>query len=158
MIPEVRIRPMTAGDLAEVLALERSSESAPHWDNAAWAACLEDSPGQALRRIALTAEREGQVAGFAVLRLLTAPEGGEAELESIVVAPAMRGRGLGFLLMQSVLAAARAHRARKLELEVRASNHAAIRLYRRAGLAETARRRGYYRAPDEDAVLMSASL
>jgi ribosomal-protein-alanine N-acetyltransferase len=39
-------------------------------------------------------------------------------------------------------------------LEVRASNHPAIGLYRRLGFAETGRRKRYYRDPMEDAVQM----
>jgi ribosomal-protein-alanine N-acetyltransferase len=37
---------------------------------------------------------------------------------------------------------------------VRATNRAAVALYGRAGFREVGRRRGYYRDPVEDAVLM----
>ena len=43
-------------------------------------------------------------------------------------------------------------------LEARASNLAALELYRQLGFAEAGRRRGYYREPAEDAVLMHLKL
>jgi ribosomal-protein-alanine N-acetyltransferase len=106
----------------------------------------------------LIAETDGRVAGFAVIRLLICGEYGEAELESIVVASAWQGRGLGRALMSSALDRVRSLGVHRLDLEVRASNREAIRLYQKAGIAETGRRRGYYREPDEDAVLMSVRL
>jgi ribosomal-protein-alanine N-acetyltransferase len=45
-----------------------------------------------------------------------------------------------------------------MELEVRISNRAAIALYERAGFVQDGRRRGYYRDPEEDAVLMGLPL
>jgi ribosomal-protein-alanine N-acetyltransferase len=45
-----------------------------------------------------------------------------------------------------------------IELEVRAGNLAALTLYRRFGFVEVGRRKGYYRDPAEDAVLMDLLL
>jgi ribosomal-protein-alanine N-acetyltransferase len=61
------------------------------------------------------------------------------------------------LLSQSTLRV-KAQGARRLDLDVRAGNAAAIRLYQRAGCREMGRRRGYYHDPEEDAVLMSVIL
>jgi ribosomal-protein-alanine N-acetyltransferase len=155
---EVRIRDAAADDLDAMLAIERSSGTAPHWEREVYASCLEAQNDQAVRRVALIAETDGRVAGFAVIRLLICGEYGEAELESIVVASAWQGRGLGRALMSSALDRVRSLGVHRLDLEVRASNREAIRLYQKAGIAETGRRRGYYREPDEDAVLMSVRL
>ena len=46
----------------------------------------------------------------------------------------------------------------QVDLEVRASNEAALRLYRRAGFRAIGRRRGYYADPIEDAVLLRLDL
>jgi len=154
----IRIRPMTVGDLDAVLSLERDSDSAPHWSEAEYLHVIEDHADSALRRCALAAELSGSFAGFAVVRLLAAPDGREAELESIVVAPALRGRRVGTALLEEIIHWARAQGAERLDLEVRASNTTAIRLYERMGLRETGRRRGYYRHPDEEAVLMHMNL
>ena len=48
--------------------------------------------------------------------------------------------------------------ARAAYLEVRASNGVALALYARFGFREVGRRRGYYRRPVEDAVVMRAPL
>ena len=158
-LPEgVRIRPMTESDLDAVIALERKTDGAPHWGRAEYLGAIEHPADSALRRVAIMAEVSGRFAGFAVIRLLVALDGGEAELESIVVSPELRGRGVGAALLAEVICRAKAQGAQRLDLEVRASNAAAIRLYERLGLRETARRRGYYRHPDEDAVLMRFNL
>jgi ribosomal-protein-alanine N-acetyltransferase len=158
---DFRIRAMIESDLDAILALERGSETAPHWERAEYLALtreIDDSGGSPLRRFGLVAERGGAVAGFAALRLLLVPEGGEAELESILVAPQWRGRGIGGALLAAALLEAKRLGAVRLDLEVRASSLQALSLYERAGFREIGRRRGYYRAPDEDAVLMSATL
>ncbi len=103
-------------------------------------------------------KRAADLRGFAVVRLVKAPDGSEAELESIVVAEAWRGQGIGAELLAELAARAKSSDAIRLDLEVRASNAPAIRLYGRAGFVESGRRRGYYRGPDEDAILMSRDL
>lgn len=86
----------------------------------------------------------------------------DAELQAIGVARAWRGQGLGRALLEEALAQARAWQRERLLLEVRAGNHAAIRLYEAAGFCVDGRRRGYYPATDtagrEDALLMSHPL
>lgn len=155
--PACSIRLMVRSDLEAVLALERESDLAPHWSPDDYLAAIEPD-GSFLRRLALVAEAGGQFAGFAILRLLDAPAGGEAELESIIVAQKWRGCGLGAAMLLEAARRAKEGGAVRLDLEVRASNSAALRLYCRAGFAENGRRPGYYRDPEEDAVLMSATL
>jgi [ribosomal protein S18]-alanine N-acetyltransferase len=151
---KLHIRPMAAGDLDAVIALERETDSAPHWGPADYLGAIENVGDSAVRRIALVAEVGGGLAGFAVVRLAKTSDLSEAELESIVVAEAWRGKGIGTALLAELAARAKASDAIRLGLEVRASNAAAIRLYERAGFVEGGRRRGYYRGPDEDAILM----
>jgi ribosomal-protein-alanine N-acetyltransferase len=152
------MRPMAAADVHPVLAMEQANGTAPHWSEAQYAACLEDSGDSVPRRVALVAEVGRHVVGFGVVRILATPEGGEAELESIVVAMEWRARGIGSALLGALLKSSMAQGARRLDLEVRRSNGPAIALYRRSGMKETGFRRGYYQDPDEDAVLMSLGL
>jgi ribosomal-protein-alanine N-acetyltransferase len=56
--------------------------------------------------------------------------------------------------MAGVLAHALQSGCRQAVLEVRASNHAAQRLYSRFGFAPVAVRKGYYADNDEDAIIM----
>ena len=83
---------------------------------------------------------------------------GVCDLEAVVVHARVRGRHLGELLVSSVALWGELLGATRLELEVRASNAAALRLYRRMGFALDGSRPGYYSNPVEEAVLMSMRL
>jgi ribosomal-protein-alanine acetyltransferase len=81
----------------------------------------------------------------------------EAQILDIAVAPEQRGRGIARILMDCAISVAREKGAELLALEVRASNGAAITLYKRCGFVRTGLRQKYYEGRD-DAVLMEMSL
>jgi len=153
MAKAARIRVMVEGDLDRVLEIAGGLEAAPQWGRAAYAAAL-DAAVCSPRRVALVAEVEGAVAGFAVASVV----GTDAELESIVVEAAAQGRGIGRALMLELIRRLKVAGVGEIGLEVRASNAAAIGLYAGVGFGEVGRRRGYYREPVEDAVLMGMEL
>ena len=78
----------------------------------------------------------------------------EAHITTIGVDPAYRGRGLGELLLLSMVDAALARGARWLTLEVRVSNVAAQTLYRKYGFSVRGSRKRYYSDNNEDALIM----
>jgi ribosomal-protein-alanine N-acetyltransferase len=80
------------------------------------------------------------LAGFIVSRLV----GSEAEILSVAVAPARRGRGLARQLLDLNLRRLAGLGVQAVFLEVDEDNEAACRLYLRAGFHEIGRRRGYY--------------
>ncbi len=82
----------------------------------------------------------------------------QAELESIVVAARSQRSGLGRMLLDALSSELRKAGGLQITLEVRASNHAALAFYRRAGFRQTGARRAYYADPAEDAVLMRLDL
>jgi ribosomal-protein-alanine N-acetyltransferase len=84
----------------------------------------------------------------------------EAELLDIAIAAQHQRQGWGHDLLEEMMALARRHDMRRMVLEVRASNAAAISLYRRAGFADIGLRRDYYPAERgrEDAILMGREL
>lgn len=96
------------------------------------------------------ADGDGAVLGAALLRIVA----GEGELLRIAVRPAARRRGVARRLLQAVLSVAADACPHGVHLEVRASNVAARHLYAREGFVDHGRRRDYYQAPREDAVLM----
>lgn len=96
----------------------------------------------------------GLIAGFALANQIA----GCAELEAVVTAPAWRRRGVGAALVGAVAAWSRAVGAERLVLEARASNAAALQMYLRQGFVQEGMRRGYYRNPDEDALLFGMDL
>lgn len=79
----------------------------------------------------------------------------EAWVQTVGVAPAAQGRGVGGLLVDELLAEAGRRRQRTVSLEVRAGNATAQRLYERHGFTRQGLRRGYYQPSGEDAVVMT---
>ncbi len=86
----------------------------------------------------------GRLRGFALSRLAA----DEAEVLTIAVDPALRGRGVGAGLLREHLARSALSMARAIFLEVDPDNVAAIALYRRFGFRDVGRREGYYRLKD----------
>jgi [ribosomal protein S18]-alanine N-acetyltransferase len=78
--------------------------------------------------------------GFILSRLVA----GEAEILSIAIAPAWRGRGLARPLLDLHLRRLAGLGARVVFLEVGERNTPAGRLYQKAGFYEVGRRKGYY--------------
>lgn len=60
-------------------------------------------------------------------------------LEDLFVAESARGRGLGAALVSSALERARAHGARRIELDTQEDNVAALALYARFGFSPTSK-------------------
>jgi [ribosomal protein S18]-alanine N-acetyltransferase len=79
-------------------------------------------------------------AGFILSSLVA----GEAEILSVAIAPAYRGRGYARPLLDTHLRRLAGLGARTVFLEVGEQNAPACRLYRRAGFREVGRRQGYY--------------
>ena len=151
---KISIERMNEHDLVEVCAIEEVSElSAWGWD--AYHAELQ-SPIDTVMLVARmeSAIYEYEIAGFIVARLI----GAELHVNNVAVRPEFRGRRIGSALLKTTLGLAQRRQATIAQLEVRAGNQAAQKLYRRCGFDVVGRRRDYYRSPTEDALLMSLSL
>ena len=93
---------------------------------------------------------EGQLAAYGGM-LITVDEG---QITNIAVHPDYRRRGYGAAIVRSLLRHAKDAKLDSVSLEVRASNTAAIELYKQAGFFEAGRRKGFYTKPTEDALVM----
>ncbi|HSE28364.1 MAG TPA: ribosomal protein S18-alanine N-acetyltransferase [Gemmatimonadales bacterium] len=144
MAEPFRIRPASAEDAAELAELERRCFSDP-WSAEAFRATL-DTPGGA----GFVAEGGGGLVGY----VLSLNAGRVAEVLNVAVAPDARRRGLARRLLACAVAALEAEGVREMFLEVRESNAAALRLYEDAGFGRIGRRKGYYRRPAEDALVL----
>lgn len=78
----------------------------------------------------------------------------EMHVMNLAVSPGARRRGLGRLLLETVLSRAGRTGARRALLEVRAGNDAARALYSGLGFALLGRRKHYYSDPPEDALVL----
>ena len=85
--------------------------------------------------------------------LLAPKGGGQGDVQTIAVAPAARGMGLGRGLMHALITESRRRGVAELFLEVRADNPIARSLYRSLGFEEIGVRPRYYRH-GIDAVMM----
>ena len=142
------IRRATRGDVPRVAEIERSSFSDP-WSPGAFRSAVDEE-----RLHFLVAEHDGGVVGYAVSWFVM----DEAELANLAVATDARGSGIGGALLDAAIAAAREEGCVAMHLEVRESNAAARALYESRGFEQVGRRRRYYRAPVEDALLLRARI
>lgn len=83
---------------------------------------------------------------------------GEAELLNIVVSKDRRRQGLGQALVKVLVGAMKQALVKRIFLEVRVSNQAAIKLYESFGFREVGRRARYYQPDQEDALVLACSL
>ena len=162
-----RVRPMGERDVPGVVALAARVPTAPHWPLPEFIRMLAVTVARPQRRgawVAVPASDEetvheealssGQVLGFAIGSHAV----GDAELEAVVTAPEHRRQGLGGALLDAVITWSRTVGAKRLLLEARVSNMDAARLYGSRGFVQDGVRRGYYRSPEEDAMLLSLEL
>lgn len=103
--------------------------------------------------VVLVAEEEGDVKGF-VLALIK--EDGDARIYILTVRQDVRGLGVGMLLMGALEEEFRGLGIRRCNLEVRASNVAARRLYAKLGYEEIGLLKNYYGG--EDGIKMAKGL
>ncbi len=158
------VRTMREEDGSEVIAIAARVPTAPHWPDFEFRRMLtvaEDDPRRCGAWVATSctpseaaAQDAAMVQGFA----MASHAGGTAEIEAVVTSPGYRRKGVGSALLGAAIAWSRGAGAKQLLLEARASNGEALRLYSRLGFEQDGLRRGYYRNPDEDAVLLSLRL
>lgn len=138
------IRLMEAGDLEQIAELEKVCFSEP------WSYSILEAGIHSPYDVYYVLEQGERLLGYANLRLLA----GEGEIQRIAVLPSCRRKGAGKKLMDAMVAYARENRAGAVSLEVRESNAAARNLYESYGFSVEAVRKGYYRSPSEDALIM----
>lgn len=152
---EFLIEPMTEHDLLEVVEIEETTGlSRWGWD-AYHAEIIENS--NAIMFVARSSEEffSGErIIGYVASRHTAE----ELHINNIAVRPAFRRCGIGKSLLSAVLREGARRGALSSLLEVRAGNKAAQELYESLGFQVTGRRRSYYSAPKEDALVMVASL
>ena len=150
--PAPVLRPMRWWDVEQVVALERELFGETAWSPEAFWSEL-GSPGRWY--VVADDGRGGPALGYA--GLLTA--GGEdADVQTVAVAPAAQGQGLGGALVDALVERARAAGAAAVLLEVRADNGPAQRLYAARGFTRIGVRRRYYQPGDVDALVMRLRL
>jgi [ribosomal protein S18]-alanine N-acetyltransferase len=131
----VRLRPMTLSDVAEVVAVERSSYLFP-WSEGVFRDCIR------VGYLCRVVEFADAVAGYGIMSY----GAGEAHILNICIRSDLRSGGVGRRLMDYLLERARSAQMQDVFLEVRPSNPIAIRLYETLGFVRVGIRKAYYQA------------
>ena len=102
----------------------------------------------------LICKKDNLMIGF----IIFSPISPEAHILSISVRNEMQSKGIGTLLLKSMLDQCKVMNYKKIFLEVRVSNEKAINFYEKFGFSKDAIRNNYYTDNSEDALLMSLSI
>ena len=147
MKPKVRApRGLEEADLDAVAAIERDVFGDP-WSRRAFHDLLALAH---VRGFVVEDASTQAIVGYAVCSHVA----DEGEILNLATTDHWRRRGVGRTLLAAVLAWLTSQGAAQVFLEVRASNEAAIGMYRDAGFETMGVRPNYYRRPTEDAVTM----
>ncbi|MEV0847892.1 ribosomal protein S18-alanine N-acetyltransferase [Streptomyces sp. NPDC049954] len=138
-------------DIDAVLALERELFPDDAWSRGMFWSELAHARGTgATRHYVVATGPEGQLLGYGGL----AASGDLADVQTIAVARAAWGAGLGSRLLTDLLRSATAFECAEVMLEVRVDNERAQKLYERFGFEAIGFRRGYYQPGNVDALVM----
>lgn len=149
--PAPVIRDMRWWDLPAVLELERELFPEDAWSPGMfWSELADTRHPRATRSYFVAEAADGGIAGYAGLMAVA----GEGDVQTIAVAPAHQGTGLGRRLLDELLRRATSFECRDVLLEVRVDNIRAQRLYERFGFQPVGIRRGYYQPHNVDALVM----
>lgn len=141
------LRGMRWWDVEPAMALERALFPQDPWTaETFWSELAHPDT-----RHYVVAEDGRDLVGYAGLMAVEA----HGDVQTLAVAPAAQGRGIGARLLTDLLEEAARRGCRDVQLEVRADNAAALALYRRFGFAPLRVRRGYYAPDGADAVVMA---
>lgn len=135
------IRPLRDSDLPEVLRIESLAFSHP-WPPEAFTA----TDNEFSYVLCEDQELRGYIMYHAVLD--------EGVIINFAIDPAYQHQGHGTRLLQDTLEQMIEHRIHRFFLDVRASNLAAQKLYRRFGFHRLGTRKNYYSQPEEDSIVM----
>ena len=142
-----RIRLAASDDAADIAQLSRHAIEqglAWSWTPRRVTHCLQDPATNVIVR-----RDRAALSGFSIMRY----GDDEAHLLLLAVAPALRRRGVGTVLLQWLERTARVAGLRAIRLELRTANDVARAFYRRHGFEETGQMSGYYQGL-EDATRM----
>lgn len=137
---------MAEQHLPALAAIEKACFAAPWSENA-----LREELGKGIFLVAETGEGPAGYIGCQTVL-------DEGYITNVAVAPAYRRQGVGRELVGALLAHARRQGLTFVTLEVRRGNAPAIALYEGLGFVPVGVRKGFYRNPPEDAVLMTCYL
>ena len=144
MNEDFSVLPFSALHIEKAAEIERLTFSEPWSESSMRILVGDDYPSLAL------VDKEGECRGY----VTSARALDELQIINVAVHPDLRGRGLGAMLLSAFDGLCRSLGIVYVSLEVRESNTPAIALYSKFGYTVAGKRKGFYRAPSEDALVM----
>ncbi len=144
----IEIRKMQEEDIEGVLEVEKESFSTP-WTRRLFYDELENP-----RTIYYVCCEGNEILGYGGMWHVV----DEGQITNIAVKNKSRKQGIGSMLLEKIINWANDNDIKVIGLEVREGNKNALRLYKKYGFKAVGKRKGYYKAPLEDAVLMDLRL
>ena len=140
------IRPMQQDDVEDVMEIEPLVEETP-WTPTIFSDCIK------VGYSCWIVSEGNAVLGYGLLSV----SANEGHVLKVCVKPSHHRQGLGNRLMQHLMKQAKRLGSDSVYLEVRASNKAAIELYRKLGFTQIGERKEYYSGKNgrEDALVLS---
>jgi ribosomal-protein-alanine N-acetyltransferase len=151
---EFELRIATTDDVEAIMALETATFETDAWSSDSMSSELGSEHTYYL--FAFDPATPDVLAGYG--GLLAPEDSGEADIQTLAVAPAARRNGLGRTLVTALLAEAAVRGAAEVFLEVRADNPNARALYDSLGFEQIAVRTKYYQPDGVDAQVMRVTL
>ena len=152
--PPFVIRPASEADIPDVVRIEQASFADP-WSADSFVTSIGSERMRFLVADEVARDTGGPIMAGYVIALVMATD---AEIADIAVAPKARERGVGGLLLDVMMLDLRKMGVESLYLEVRESNASARALYESRSFIQVGRRKGYYRLPAEDALILRRDL
>ncbi len=149
----MKIRLATKDDIRGILTAQQKSPEAARWTARDYERLLEDPGGKVLVADLPTMDPP-KILGFAAFHRVI----DEVELRNMAVDPDHRQQGVARALLETARGRMLTAGAKRVFLEVRPSNKAALSLYYSLGFAINSIRRDYYRDPPEDALVLAWEL
>jgi L-amino acid N-acyltransferase YncA len=144
----VQIRPLSAGDLAAVTALDIATQREYHsdWESLTpeeqrlqrWTSA-EDFPLHLESGLSFVAEADGAVVGFVVVFHEPVMRDPQVYIDGIAVAASHRRRGVGEALMKALATKARAEGIQQIRSDISLDNDASQQLHAKLGFKLTQR-------------------
>lgn len=135
---------MTESDISQVALIEEKSFSTP-WSEKSFGDSIENKD-----TLFLVACEGGVIKGYCGMYISLE----EGSITNIAVTPEFRQEGIASLIINELLTMSHIRNVKKIFLEVRISNDAAIALYAKFGFERVGLRKKFYEKPKEDALIM----
>ena len=133
------VRRVRQRDLARILQIEAASFGADAYDRNLFAEYARHCGS-----LFLVAERGTKICAYSIAAISPGRLGGRAELVSVAVDPAARGKGAASALMDSTLRRLRRRQIARFALMVKVTNQPALEFYKKYGFRKLRRVRAYY--------------